>query len=223
MVRNCSKTWDSRDQPLTHSCALQHDLATKRYRTKASRLNRVAAVCARGTTQTQNRRIFPAFVQQGPHGRNFCRPEFRARAEGVRLQLHLDSLLQSLCLRHLGGAIPGTPLSIHTHLAQTGGGFDRPKAFFDYNVGITAKYRNLAFDASVVGTNRRRSHVASSTLCSGAGSARRSKSARIRTTARRSRSVCFRSPPRSERPRLQGGEGRAARAARPLPVWFQRK
>ncbi|WP_298164677.1 TorF family putative porin [Novosphingobium sp.] len=69
----------------------------------------------------------------------------------------------------LGGAIPGTPLSIHSHLAHTGGGFDLPKPFFDYNVGITAKYKNLALDASVVGTNMHRSDFAQSGLCSGAG------------------------------------------------------
>lgn len=71
----------------------------------------------------------------------------------------------------LGGAIPNTPLSIHSHLAHTGGGFDFPKPFLDYNVGVTAKYRNLALDASIVGTNMTRSDFAGSTLCSGAGSA----------------------------------------------------
>jgi uncharacterized protein (TIGR02001 family) len=71
----------------------------------------------------------------------------------------------------LGGAIPNTPLSIHTHLAHTGGGFDYPKPFFDYNVGITAKYKNLALDAAIVGTNMKRSDFAASTICSGAGTA----------------------------------------------------
>lgn len=71
----------------------------------------------------------------------------------------------------LGAAIPGTPLSFHSHLAHTGGGFDLPKPYFDYNVGITAKYKNLALDASVVGTNMNRSDFAASGLCSGAGSA----------------------------------------------------
>jgi uncharacterized protein (TIGR02001 family) len=70
----------------------------------------------------------------------------------------------------LGAAIPGTPLSFHSHLAHTGGGFDFPKQFIDYNVGITVKYKNLAFDASVVGTNMTRSDFSASTLCSGAGS-----------------------------------------------------
>ena len=71
----------------------------------------------------------------------------------------------------LGGAIPNTPLSIHSHLAHTGGGFDFPKPFFDYTVGITAKYKNLALDASVVGTNASRSDFAASSLCSSAESA----------------------------------------------------
>ncbi len=70
----------------------------------------------------------------------------------------------------LGGAIPGTPLSVHSHIAHTGGGFDFPKEFIDYNVGITAKYKNLALDASVVGTNMTRSDFAGSGLCSGASS-----------------------------------------------------
>lgn len=66
----------------------------------------------------------------------------------------------------LGGAIPNTPLSIHSHLGHTGGGFDLPKPFFDYTVGVTAKYKNLALDASVVGTNMGRSDFAASSLCS---------------------------------------------------------
>ncbi|MBX9884763.1 MAG: TorF family putative porin [Novosphingobium sp.] len=70
----------------------------------------------------------------------------------------------------LGGGIPGTPLSIHSHLAHTGGGFDLPKPFFDYSVGITARYKNLALDASVVGTNAHRGDFARSGLCRGAGS-----------------------------------------------------
>ena len=52
----------------------------------------------------------------------------------------------------LGGAIPNTPLSIHTHLAHTGGGFDYPVPFFDYNVGVTAKYKNPALAFAAVGT-----------------------------------------------------------------------
>ena len=71
----------------------------------------------------------------------------------------------------LGAAIPNTPLSIHTHLAHTGGGFDYPKPYFDYNVGVTAKYKNLALDFAVVGTTMKRSDFAASSLCSGAGSA----------------------------------------------------
>ena len=52
-----------------------------------------------------------------------------------------------------------------------GGGFDYPKPYFDYNVGVTAKYKNLALDFAVVGTTMKRSDFAASSLCSGAGSA----------------------------------------------------
>lgn len=69
----------------------------------------------------------------------------------------------------LDGVIPGPPLSIHSHLAHTGGGFGLPKPYFDYSVGITAKYKNLALDASVGSTNRYQSDFARSSLCSGAG------------------------------------------------------
>lgn len=67
----------------------------------------------------------------------------------------------------LGGSIPNTPLSIHSHLGHSAGGFNYPKDFFDYNVGITAKYKNLALDASIVGTTAKRSQFISSSLCSG--------------------------------------------------------
>lgn len=70
----------------------------------------------------------------------------------------------------LGGAIPGTPLSVRSHIAHTGGGFNFPKEFIDYNVGVTAKYKNLALDASVVGANMTRSDFAGSGLCCGAAS-----------------------------------------------------
>lgn len=71
----------------------------------------------------------------------------------------------------LGGAIPRTLLSIHSHLAHTGAGFDLRKPYFDYNFGITARYKSLALDASVVGTNMHQSDFARSGLCRGAGSA----------------------------------------------------
>ncbi len=59
----------------------------------------------------------------------------------------------------LGSAIPGTPLSIHSHLGHTGGGFNYAKQYWDYNVGITAKWKNLALDASIVGTDMKRSDI----------------------------------------------------------------
>ena len=59
----------------------------------------------------------------------------------------------------LGTSIPGTPLSLHSHLGHTGGGFDYGKPYLDYNVGVTAKWKNLALDASIVGTNISRSDV----------------------------------------------------------------
>jgi len=53
----------------------------------------------------------------------------------------------------LGGGIPNTPLSIHTHLGYTTGSFVWTKKYIDYNVGVTYKYKALAFDLSLVGTN----------------------------------------------------------------------
>lgn len=47
----------------------------------------------------------------------------------------------------MGGAIPGTELNVHSHLARTSGGFGHPKPLLDYTVGITAKYKSLALDA----------------------------------------------------------------------------
>ena len=59
----------------------------------------------------------------------------------------------------LGASIPGTPLSVHSHLGHTGGGFDYGKQYLDYSAGVTAKWKNLALDASIVGTNISRSDV----------------------------------------------------------------
>jgi len=53
----------------------------------------------------------------------------------------------------LGASIPNTPVSIHTHLGHTGGAFDYPKDYLDYSAGITYSWKNLALDASIVGTN----------------------------------------------------------------------
>ena len=53
----------------------------------------------------------------------------------------------------LGSGIPGTPISLHSHLGYTSGGFEWGKAYLDYNLGVTYKWKMLAFDASLVGTN----------------------------------------------------------------------
>ena len=71
----------------------------------------------------------------------------------------------------LGSAIPGTPLSVHSHLGHTGGGFDFAKPYWDYTVGVTAKWKNLALDASVVGTDITHSAIDRSSFCDGECSA----------------------------------------------------
>ncbi|MEO5598104.1 MAG: TorF family putative porin [Novosphingobium sp.] len=53
----------------------------------------------------------------------------------------------------LGGGIPGTPITLHSHLGHTGGGFDYTKPYLDYSVGATARWKALSFDLSLVGTN----------------------------------------------------------------------
>ncbi len=53
----------------------------------------------------------------------------------------------------LGASIPGTPITLHSHLAHTGGGFDYAKDYLDYNVGATVKWKSLSLDAALVGTN----------------------------------------------------------------------
>lgn len=64
----------------------------------------------------------------------------------------------------LSSSIPGTPLSVHSHLGHTGGGFDYGKQYLDYSVGVSATWKNLTLDASVVGTN-----ISKSDLDSGIG------------------------------------------------------
>lgn len=66
----------------------------------------------------------------------------------------------------LSGSIPNTPIALHGHIAHTGGGFDYPKQYIDYTVGATVKWKNLALDASLVGTNISRSDFAKSGLAS---------------------------------------------------------
>jgi uncharacterized protein (TIGR02001 family) len=60
----------------------------------------------------------------------------------------------------LGLAIPNFPVSFHSHLGHTAGGFDyfplgqdHGHQYFDYTVGATYKWKSLAFDLSVVGTS----------------------------------------------------------------------
>lgn len=64
----------------------------------------------------------------------------------------------------LSSSIPNTPLLLHSHLGHTGGGFDYPKDYLDYTVGVTVKWKNLALDGSLVGTNASRSKFFNSTL-----------------------------------------------------------
>ncbi|PXA84613.1 hypothetical protein DMC47_39775 [Nostoc sp. 3335mG] len=53
----------------------------------------------------------------------------------------------------LGFSLPSLPVSFHTHLGHTGGGFDYAgHQYFDYTVGATYKWKSLAFDISLVGT-----------------------------------------------------------------------
>jgi uncharacterized protein (TIGR02001 family) len=67
----------------------------------------------------------------------------------------------------LGGGIPNTPISIHSHLGHTGGGFDYGKQYFDWTVGVTYKWKALAFDVSWVGTNVSHSNVRHDFACDG--------------------------------------------------------
>lgn len=59
----------------------------------------------------------------------------------------------------LGAGIPNTPVSIHTHLGHTGGGFDYGKQYLDYSAGVTYKWKALAFDISIVGTDLSRKDI----------------------------------------------------------------
>ena len=67
----------------------------------------------------------------------------------------------------LSSGIPGTPLTVHTHLGHTGGGFDWGKPYLDYVAGVTYKWRALAFDASLVGTDLSRSDINKGFGCAG--------------------------------------------------------
>lgn len=64
----------------------------------------------------------------------------------------------------LSSGVPGTPLTLHGHLGHTGGGFDWGKPYLDYSAGVTWKWKMLALDLSLVGTN-----VSKGTIDSGFG------------------------------------------------------
>jgi len=53
----------------------------------------------------------------------------------------------------LSSGIPGTPLSVHSHLGYTAGGFDYVRPYLDYSVGVSASWKALTLDASFVGTD----------------------------------------------------------------------
>jgi len=57
----------------------------------------------------------------------------------------------------LSGGIPGTPISLHSHLGYTDGGLRYAKNYLDYSVGASVTWNHLTLDASVVGTNVSRS------------------------------------------------------------------
>ena len=57
----------------------------------------------------------------------------------------------------LSFAPPKSPVTLHSHLGHTGGGFDYGKQYFDYTVGVSYKYKALTFDLSLVGTDISRS------------------------------------------------------------------
>jgi uncharacterized protein (TIGR02001 family) len=54
----------------------------------------------------------------------------------------------------LGFSLKNLPVSFHSHVGHTGGGLDYAgRDYIDYTVGATYKWKSLAFDISVVGTN----------------------------------------------------------------------
>ena len=67
----------------------------------------------------------------------------------------------------LGSGIPSTPLTIHTHLGHTNGGFEWAKPYLDYNAGVSYKWKALTFDVSVVGTDVSRSDIDKGFGCGG--------------------------------------------------------
>lgn len=67
----------------------------------------------------------------------------------------------------LSSGIPGTPLSVHSHVGYTSGGFDYVRDYLDYSVGVSATWKALTLDASFVGTDLGRGRVYAGT-CTGA-------------------------------------------------------
>ena len=59
----------------------------------------------------------------------------------------------------LSGGIPGTPISLHSHVGYTDGAFRYAKNYVDYSVGASVTWKHLTLDASLVGTNISRADV----------------------------------------------------------------
>ena len=61
----------------------------------------------------------------------------------------------------LSAGLPHTPVTLHSHLGHTGGGFDYAgHEYLDYTVGAGYKWKALTFDLSLVGTNLSRRDTA---------------------------------------------------------------
>ncbi|MBC2667278.1 hypothetical protein H7F51_17305 [Novosphingobium flavum] len=69
----------------------------------------------------------------------------------------------------LSSSVPGTPLSVHSHVGYTSGGFDYVRDYLDYSVGVSASYKNLTLDASLVGTDLGRGRTYAGTCTSVCG------------------------------------------------------
>lgn len=67
----------------------------------------------------------------------------------------------------LASDIPGTPFTLHGHLGHTSGGFAWAKNYLDYNVGVSAGWKMLTLDLSVVGTSVGKSDIESGFGCAG--------------------------------------------------------
>ena len=60
-------------------------------------------------------------------------------------------------------------LTLHSHVAHTGGGFDYAgtRQYLDYTVGVSYKWKALTFDISAVGTNISHANAAADALATG--------------------------------------------------------